>query len=76
MNTKKPKRPIYLLSPRRLRREYQLSWWKIRRAVDQGHVVPFAANGDNQGDPFFFHYDQLDELKATCAATPRQRWAK
>lgn len=74
MNTRKPKRPLYLLTAKRLRREHGISWYRVRRACDQGRLVPFAVNGDSQTDAVFFHPDQLDDLKAICANRPKRRW--
>lgn len=74
MNTRKPKKPIYVLTAKRLRREHGLSWHRIRRAVDQGRIIPFAVNGEALSDSVFFHPDQLDELKTLCANRTRRRW--
>lgn len=73
---KKPKKPICLLTAKRLRLEYGLSWHRIRRACDLGQLVPFAVNGFAANDYLFFHPDQLEELKATCANRPQGRWKK
>lgn len=74
MSNRRPKTPIYLLTAKRLRREHGLSWHRIRRAVDQGRIVPFAVNGDSPNDAIWFHPDQLEDLIATCKNRPKRRW--
>ena len=76
MSNRRPKTPIYLLTAKRLRREHGVSWHRVRRACDQGRLIPFAVNGDSPTDALFFHPDQLEEVKAICANRPRRRWEK
>jgi len=74
MSARRPKTPIYLLTAKRLRREHGLSWHRIRRAVDQERIVPFAVNGDSPTDAIYFHPDQLEVLIDTCKNRPKRRW--
>ena len=74
MSNRRLKRPISLLSAKRLRREHGLSWHRIRRAVDQGRIAPFAVNGDSPTDVIYFHPDQLQLLIDTCKNRLKRRW--
>ena len=74
MSNRRPKTPIYLLTAKRLRREHGLSWHRIRRAVDQERITPFAVNGDSPNDAIYFHPAQLEVLIDTCKGRPKRRW--
>jgi hypothetical protein len=74
MNTRRPKKPIALLTNRRLCDEHGLSWLYILRAVDQGTIVPFAIAEQGLGAQRLFHPDQLPELEAICKRKPQIRW--
>jgi hypothetical protein len=74
MNTRRPKRPMELLTNRHLCDEHGLSWYYILRAVDQGTIVPFAIIRQGLGAQRLFHPDQLPDLEATCRRKPQRRW--
>jgi hypothetical protein len=74
MNTRRPKRPMELLTNRHLCDEHGLSWYYILRAVDQGTIVPFAIIRQGLGAQRLFHPDQLPDLEAICRRKPQRRW--
>lgn len=69
------RKPLELLTPRRLRRVHGISWSRLRSALRRGEVTPFATTGETnrRGCVILFHERQVPWLIANCKNVPRAK---